>query len=255
MRILAFILLITIFPATAVAQNPRKFVREGNREYNKGMYDQSEIEYRRAIDAKSDNAKAVFNLGDALYRKEKYEEAGKEFSRHKEMSEGEESLAAADYNRGNALLKAGKIEESIEAYKSSLIANPGNHEAKYNLAYAQDLLQQQQQQQQQQKDNQDNQQQDDKKDQNNNDQEQEQEQDQDKQKQDQDQDQKDNQQQQNQDQQEDNQQKNQDASQPKMTREDAERLLQALANEEKEVQEKVKKEKAAAARVRVLKNW
>ena len=253
MRILAFILLITIFPATAVAQNPRKFVREGNREYNKGMYDQSEIEYRRAIDAKSDNAKAVFNLGDALYRKEKYEEAGKEFSRHKEMSEGEESLAAADYNRGNALLKAGKIEESIEAYKSSLIANPGNHEAKYNLAYAQDLLQQQQQQQQQQKDNQDNQQQDDKKDQNNNDQEQEQ--DQDKQKQDQDQDQKDNQQQQNQDQQEDNQQKNQDASQPKMTREDAERLLQALANEEKEVQEKVKKEKAAAARVRVLKNW
>jgi len=248
MKILAFILLITIFPATAVAQNHRKFVREGNREYNKGKYDQSEIDYRRAIDAKSDNAKAVFNLGDALYRKEKYEEAGKEFSRHKEMGEGEESLAAADYNRGNALLKAGKIEESIEAYKSSLIANPGNHEAKYNLAYAQDLLQEQQQQQQ---DNQDNQQQDNKKDQNNNDQQQ----DQDKQKQDQEQDQKDNQQQQNQDQQEDNQQKNQDSSQPKMTREDAERLLQALANEEKEVQEKVKKEKAAAARVRVLKNW
>ncbi|MEZ5010369.1 MAG: hypothetical protein R2744_01425 [Bacteroidales bacterium] len=41
----------------------------------------------------------------------------------------------------------------------------------------------------------------------------------------------------------------------KMTKDDAERLLQALANEEKEVQEKVKKEKAAAMRVKTLKNW
>ncbi|MEZ5000364.1 MAG: hypothetical protein R2727_06850 [Bacteroidales bacterium] len=40
-----------------------------------------------------------------------------------------------------------------------------------------------------------------------------------------------------------------------MTKDDAERLLQALANEEKEVQEKVKKEKAAAMRVKTLKNW
>lgn len=248
MRIILVYLIFTILPGIAMAQNHRRFTREGNREYSKQRYDQSEIEYRKAIDAKADADKAIFNLGDALYRMENYEEAGKEFDRHAVMKSGNESVAASHYNRGNSLLKAGKIEESIDAYKSSLLANPGNHEAKYNLAYAQDLLKQQQQQQQDQE-NQDKDKDKDKKDQQDKDQE-----NQDKDKQDQEN--QDNQNQdQNQQQKDNNEQQQQDQSQPRMTREDAERLLQALANEEKEVQEKVKKEKAAAARVRVLKNW
>jgi len=40
-----------------------------------------------------------------------------------------------------------------------------------------------------------------------------------------------------------------------MSREDAKRLLDALAANEKETQEKVQREKAAGARVRVIKNW
>jgi hypothetical protein len=40
-----------------------------------------------------------------------------------------------------------------------------------------------------------------------------------------------------------------------MSKEDAKRLLEALASDEKKVQEKVKKEKANAARVRTLKDW
>jgi len=232
-----------------MAQNHRKYVREGNREYSKAKYDQSEIEYRRAIDVKPDAGKAVFNLGDALYRMGKYDEAGEEFSRHTELTSPGNSKAASEFNRGNALLKAGKLEESIEAYKSSLLVNPSSHEAKYNLAYAQDLLKQQQQQEQD-KQNQD------KKDQDNQDDKEKQDQQQNEDQQDQDQNQDDKQQQQNQDQQQDSQdQKKEESTSPKMTQEDAERLLQALANEEKDVQEKVKKEKAAAARVRVLKNW
>lgn len=252
MRIILVYLIFTILPGIAMAQNHRRFTREGNREYSKQRYDQSEIEYRKAIDAKADADKAIFNLGDALYRMENYEEAGKEFDRHAVMKSGNESVAASHYNRGNSLLKAGKIEESIDAYKSSLLANPGNHEAKYNLAYAQDLLKQQQQQQQQQ--DQENQDKDKDKDKDKKDQQDKDQENQDKDKQDQEN--QDNQNQdQNQQQKDNNEQQQQDQSQPRMTREDAERLLQALANEEKEVQEKVKKEKAAAARVRVLKNW
>jgi len=251
MRFQVLILILLAVPSVAEAQNHRKFIREGNREYSKQRYDQSEVEYRRAIDVSPDAGKAVFNLGDALYRMGKFEEAGKEFDRHAGMTEEDMALAAADYNRGNSLLKAGKIEESIEAYKSSLLANPGNHEAKYNLAYAQDLLKQQQQEQQDQDQQKDQDKQDKNKDQD--------QQQQDNQESDKNQDQKpeDNQQDQdnNQQQQQQNQDQQQNQSSPKMTREDAERLLQALANEEKEVQEKVKKEKAAAARVRVLKNW
>lgn len=253
MKNLITILILTLIPSVMYGQNHRKYIREGNREYQNNEFDKSEIEYRRALDARADADKAVFNLGDALYRMGKYDEAGNEFQRHSEMKSESQSIAAAQFNRGNALLKGGKIEESIEAYKKSLIADPANHQAKYNLAYAQDLLRQQQEQQQQQdknnkdQDNQDKQDKQDKENQQNNPDKQE---DENKDSQNQDQ------QQQNDDQQpQDQQQREQNQSQEKMTREDAERLLQALANEEKEVQEKVKKEKAAAQRVRVLKNW
>jgi alpha-galactosidase/6-phospho-beta-glucosidase family protein len=129
---------------------------------------------------------------------------------------------------------ANKVQESIEAYKNSLKTDPGNMEAKYNLAYAQDLLKQQQEQQQQQQQNQDNK--DKNKDQNK------------------DQENKDEQEQQKQDQ-EKNDQQQQEQQQQKISKEDAERLLNAIANDEKEVQEKVKLEKAAKARVKTMKNW
>ncbi len=75
------------------------------------------------------------------------------------MNEDKDKRSASMYNLGNSLLMANKLQESIDAYKNSLKLNPDNMEAKYNLAYAQDLLkkqqEQQKQQQQQNKDNQD----------------------------------------------------------------------------------------------------
>ena len=157
MRSLFLILIVILSLPSAYGQNHRKYVRGGNRDYTKGSYDKSEIEYRRALDINPESDKAVFNLGDALYKLEKFEEADKEFKRYSDMKPEQETTAAADYNRANALLKAGKLEDSIESYKSSLLADPDNHQAKYNLAYAQDLLKKQQEQDQQNKDNQDQQ--------------------------------------------------------------------------------------------------
>jgi hypothetical protein len=134
---------------------------------------------------------------------------------------------------------AKKIQESIDAYKKSLKLNPGNMEAKYNLAYAQDLLKQQQQQQQQQQ-NKDKQYQN--KDQNKNQE--------DKKNQDQKQDNKE-----NQNNNQEQKQQNQQQQQQNISKEDAERLLKALANDEEKVQEKVKLEKAAKSKERTLKNW
>ena len=142
--------------------------------------------------------------------------------------------AASLYNLGNSLLNADKIRESIDAYKGSLRLDPGNIEAKYNLAYAQDLLQQQQQQQQQNQQNQQDQQKQDKKDDQNSDS---QEQDNDQQQQ----------------QQQPEEQKEQ--QQQEISKEDAERLLNALANDERDIQEKVKLAKALKAKTRTEKNW
>jgi len=227
------------FTGSLSAQADRKFIRQGNREYEKEKYSESEISYRRAIDKNKSSADAVFNSGDALYRQKKFEDAGKQFIESHSMNEKKDKKSASMYNLGNSLLMAEKLKESIDAYKNSLKLNPGNMEAKYNLAYAQDMLrkqEEQQQQQQQNKDNQDQNKDQDKKEDKNKDQQQQQ------------------QDQQNQDENKQQDQKQQQQEQA-MSKEDAERLLNAIANDEKNVQEKVKLAKAAKERVKTLKNW
>ncbi len=223
---------ISVFSHAAYAQADKKYIRQGNREYEKSKYPESEISYRKALDKNKQSADAVFNAGDALYKQKKYEDAGKQFMENINMNEDRKKKSAGLYNLGNSFLKANKLKESIDAYKNSLKLDPQNLEAKYNLAYAQDLLKQQQQQQKQDQ----QQQKQDKKDQD---------QDQNKEKE---QDQSDNNEQQ------DQQQQQQEDSQA-ISKEDAERILNALENDEKNVQEKVKLAKAAKDRVRSAKNW
>ena len=219
------------FSGSLFAQADRKFIRQGNREYEKEKYSESEISYRRAIDKNKASGDAVFNAGDALYRQKKFDDAGKQFIESHRMNEEKDKRAASMYNLGNSLLMADKLKESIDAYKNSLKLNPGNLETKYNLAYAQDMLRKQEEQQQQNKDNQDQNKDQEKKEDKNRDQDQ----------------------QQDQQKQDDNRQQQQ--QERAMSKEDAERLLNAIANDEKNVQEKVKLAKAAKARVKTLKNW
>jgi Ca-activated chloride channel family protein len=215
------------------AQSDKKFIRQGNREYEKDKYSEAEISYRRAIDKNKGSADAIFNIGDALYKQNKFDDAGKQFVDNHYLIEDKEKKSASLYNLGNSLLMANKVQESIEAYKGSLKLDPSNMEAKYNLAYAQDLLKQQQQKNQEQQD------------QNKNDQNKDQNEKQDNKKQDQNQ---------NKDQNKEQQQQPQEQQQ-KISKEDAQRLLNALANDEKNVQEKVKLAKAMKAKVRTVKNW
>ena len=220
------------FSGQAWTQADKKFIRQGNRVYEKDKFPESEIYYRKALDKNKESGDAVFNSGDALYKQKKYEDAGKQFIESHRMNEDKNKKSSSLYNLGNSLLMANKIQESIEAYKNSLRLKPDNAEAKYNLAYAQDLLKEQQQQQQN-KDNKDQNKDQQKKDDENKNQDQE----------------KDSQDKQNNDQQKDQQQ------QQSISKEDAERLLNAIANDEKNVQEKVKLAKAANERVKTVKNW
>jgi hypothetical protein len=221
--------MLLIFSGFTFAQADKKFIREGNREYDKEKFSESEISYRRAIDKNKESSDAIFNTGDALYKQKKFEEAGKQFIENHNMNEDKKKKSSSLYNLGNSLLMANKVQESIDAYKGSLKLNPKNPEAKYNLAYAQDLLKQQQQQQNQDKQDQNKDQQD-KHDQNKD-------------------------QQNKQDQNKDQQQQQQQQQPQEISKEDAERVLNALANDEKNVQEKVKLAKALKAKVRTVKNW
>lgn len=227
------------------AQKEIKYSRQGNRDYNDKSFDDAELLYRRSFDENPSYSDAMFNLGDALYKQEKYQDATENFTSLVSSEIDPLKKSTSYYNLGNSLLKENKLEESIEAYKNSLRLNPDMMEAKYNLAYAQDQMQKQEEQEQNKQD-----QSEENKDKNqdkNKDKE-------DKQDDNQDQDQQNNQEENNeQDPEDQDQDNNQDQEQ--MSKEDAERLLQALAADEQEVQDKVKKAKASSRRVRTLKNW
>lgn len=255
----------------AVAQQERKFIREGNELFEKQDFEKAEVEYRKAADKKADSFEAAFNMADALYKQKKYDEALQQFSALAKEEKNKERLGEIFHNIGNTLLAMQKTDESIEAYKESLRNRPEAEETKYNLEFAR----YQQQQQQNEDQNKDDQNQD--QNQDNQDQNKDQNKDQDQQNQDQkDQDQKD-QDQQNKDQQD--QQKDQDKDQQKdgqnkdqqdqndqqqqpqqgkISKEDAERLLEALQNDEKNVQEKVQKQKVQeqkAKKMKIEKDW
>jgi len=229
----------------AMTQNEAKLIREGNKQFEKGNFQEAEISYKKALDTDQESLRAGFNLGDAIYEQENYTESGKKFMEISERAKDEDVRAGSYHNLGNALLKEKKYAESIEAYKKALKINPDEPDTKYNLQYAKTMLkkQQQQQQQQQNKDqNKQDQQNKDQKDQKDQQEQQKQDQQQEQQqKQDQQEQQQQQQQQQQQGQEEEQQQKEQQQKQQplKISKEDAQRMLDALSNEEKETLKKL----------------
>jgi Ca-activated chloride channel family protein len=238
------ILLLMIFASHLVySQNERKVIREGVKAYEKGDYSEAEVQFRKAEDLNQGSFEAEFNTGAALYGQEKYQETVKQYESMVQGGSDPEKLSKIWHNMGNSLLEAQQYQASIEAYKNSLRLNPSDLDTKYNLAYARKKLQEQQQQQQQNQDK--NQQQN----------QQQNQQDQDQQAQDQPQQEQQNQDQQARNQQDQAQQDQQLANAQEISKEDAERMLSAIQQQEKDVKEKVDKQKAAVAKVKTEKDW
>ena len=268
-------LLILVFLALAFlqvnAQKERKIIRGGNTLYDAKKYEKATTEYLKAKDIKANSFEAKFNLGDAMFKQKKYEDALGMYQNLTKTEKDRNRLGALYHNIGNSFLAMKKIDEGIAAYEESLRNNPVSNETKYNLAYAR-MLKDQQQKQNKQNQNQNNK--DQNKDQKNKDQKDKQD-NKDKQNQDQKdkQDQEDKQNQkdkkdqdkQNSDKQEKGKQNNNDKKEEgeqgektKISKEDAKRLLDALGADEKKVQEKVQKAKAKAQKskeMKVQKKW
>lgn len=250
-RILILIVL-GLLASGLYAQNAKKYVRKGNKEFEKGEYSEAEVQYRKALDKNPNSYKGKFNLGDAMYQQDNVEESGKLFNELTAANVSPEVKAKSFYNLGNTMMKAKKYKEAVEAFKQSLKLDPTDYNAKYNLEYARKkMIQQQQQQKQNQnknknkdkdknkKQNQDKNKQDQKnKEKNKQDQNKKQDQQKDQQKQQQ----KDQQNKQDQQKQQQQQQKQQ------ISKKDAARMLQALKNDEKKTLHKLEKQKAKATK-------
>ena len=203
----------------AQQKTDRDYLRSGNKLYNDSLFINAEVDYRKALDINPKSTDAMFNLGNALLMQQKVKEAMEQYESVSKVEKDKSKLAEIYHNMGVILQSAKQYPQCIEAYKESLRNNPKDDETRYNLALAQKMLKDQQQNQQ----NQDQQQQ-------------QQEQKEDKQEQEQNQDQ------QEQDQKNQQQQQQQQQNKNEMSKENAQQLLNAVMQDEKNVQDKVKKQ-------------
>ena len=203
--------------ATAFGQKTvRDYLRSGNKLYKDSTFVKAEVDYRKALELDPKSTDAMYNLGNALLMQQKAKDAMEQFEAASKVEKDKKKLSQIYHNMGVILQSSKQYPQCIEAYKKALRNNPADDETRYNLALAQKLLKDQQQNQDQNK---------------------QQEQKQDKKDDDKQQKNKEQQDQKKKDQQNQQQQQNQN----QMSKQNAEQLLKAAMQDEKNVQDKVKK--------------
>ncbi|NMA72905.1 MAG: tetratricopeptide repeat protein [Bacteroidales bacterium] len=226
-RLLLVSLVLFITPFCMAQKAERDYIRKGNKNFNDSTYINAEVNYRKAIDVNPQSTVAMNNLGNTLTQQQKFEEAMEQYVTATKIEKDKDRLGEIFHNMGVIFQAAEDYPKAIEAYKESLRNNPRDHETRYNLALAQKMLKDQEQ-------NQDQQDGEDDKEENKQDQEEQQEQDQKNQ---------------------ENQPQQPPQSEEQMSKENAEQLLKAVLQDEKEVQDKVKKQQQVIQGGQLDKNW
>jgi len=216
------VLLLSLFTVmSAFAQQERSAIQRGNRAFEKGNFIDAETQFREALHKNQKSVPGKFNLGNALFMQQKYDNAREQYELVAVTETDAKIQAAAFHNIGNSYAQEQNYTQAINAYKKALKLNPKDDDTRYNLALANALLKQQQSQSQQQ-------QSDDKQDDNKDKEEQ----------------------QQNQNQNPQQQEEN------NMSRDNAQQILDAFAQDEKELIEKLNEKKTPPKSKRNLeKDW
>ena len=185
--------LILLITTNIFGQNKSSLLRDGNKLYSDSLYYESELKYRKSLEKDQDYFKASFNLADAIYKQNRFQESSAIFKALKDKTSDKDMLANIYHNLGNSLLNENKVDEAIAAYKNALRIKPTDQDTRHNLMVAY--------QKQQDKD----------------------------------------------------QEKQQDRH--KISKEDAKKMLEAIEQQEKKLQEKLQKKKVKGSKNKILKDW
>ena len=229
-KYILFVVLLLSAAAVSAQKAERDYIRKGNRLFNDSIFVDAEVNYRKALEVNPKSSVSMYNLGNTLSQQQKFQDAMEQYVAAGNIEKDKMKLAHIYHNMG-VLFQAGKdYAKAVDAYKMSLRNNPTDDETRYNLALAQKMLKDQHQNQDQ---NKDQQKQDQKQDQN-----------------------KDKQNDQKQDEKKDQQQPPKSEKQNnQMSKENAEQLLNSVMQDEKDVQDKVKKQQKVLQGGRLEKDW
>ena len=215
MKYILFAAFLLLAVGVSAQKAERDYIRKGNRLFNDSVFVDAEVNYRKALEVNPKSAVSMYNLGNTLSQQQKFQEAMEQYDSASKIEKDKMKLAHIYHNMG-VLFQAGKdYAKAVDAYKMSLRNNPADHETRYNLALAQKMLKDQQNQQDQD---------------------------------------------QNQDQKKDDQKDQQQPPKPEkqdnqMSKENAEQLLNSVMQDEKDVQDKVKKQQKVIQGGRLEKDW
>ena len=207
---------ISSFSLFAFSQKDNALIKKGNEAYTKQEYEKAITQYQKAIEKSPSNEVAQFNLGNALFKSNKPDEAVSAYDNALNQSKNKDNKSQAWYNKGVVQQNNKKLPECIESYKNALKLNPADEDARQNLQKA--LLQQKEQQKKQEQDKKKNKPKEDEK--------------------------------QKEKQKPKDEEKKNDEPKPqpsKLSRQDAEEKLKALLQQEKNLQDKLKKVNAAGS--------
>jgi Ca-activated chloride channel homolog len=253
MKISHLVITLILAPSVSgISQTAHQSLRAGDAGFAKNDFKKSEENYRRALEAER-SSKATYNLGNAIYNQKRYDEAIQQYDDATKRTSDNNLKANSLYNKGNAHFWKKEYPKSIEAYKNALRLNPHDEDAKKNLALAQRFQKKEEEQKKQQEQQQNKDKKDDK---NKNDKDKQQQNPNDK---DQNKDNKDDKDKQDKNQKEPNQpdqnpkQNPQEQAQQDLKKEEAKRMLQIMDDEERKVQQRLKK--GAPRPSRSTKDW
>ena len=111
-------------------------MREGNKAYKQNDFSNAESAYRKSLESKPNNPDALYNLGNSLYQQGRFEEAKEAFDAAKQFDKKRKAQAEAMHNYGNSLFQEKKYQEAAQAFKEALKLNPADDDSRYNLAQA-----------------------------------------------------------------------------------------------------------------------
>lgn len=213
---------------TAFAQKEeRDFIRKGNRFFNDSVFVDAEVNYRKALEVNPKSTVSMYNLGNTLFQQKKSKDAMEQYVAATKIEKDKDKLAHIYHNMGVIFQSDKDYAKAVEAYKMSLRNKPKDDETRYNLALAQKMLKDQQQNKNQDQNKDKNQQQDKKEHE---------------------------QQKQNEQNKEQQQPPKPEKKDNQMSKENAEQLLNSVMQDEKDVQDKVKKQQVIQGR-RLEKDW
>lgn len=137
---LPFLAAAFLLMASAYTQNDKTLLRRGNEAFSKGEYAAAADLYSRSRKKNPDNPSTGFNLGAALYRMGYNDSVRHVLQEVLKQNPSKELAAKTWHNLGNSYLAERKPREAIEAYKNALKLNPRDEDTRYNLAYAQRMI-------------------------------------------------------------------------------------------------------------------